>query len=78
MHRVLNFVEDIYRLVEKPGLGSVRDIDHYGNGCFTVRVASARHLGEVSTTVLRLLRQHMLEQDAVVNRSDRKRPVEAK
>ena len=73
MHRVLNFIEDVWRMARDQEIGSVDDIDHYGVGTFTVRVSSTRHLGEVLSLISKLLKQHMLERDAVVTRLDRRK-----
>jgi hypothetical protein len=69
MHRVLNFIEDVYRAVEEKGIGTVDDIDHYGAGLFVVRVAATRHIGEVRSLTTALLKRHMLEHDASVKRA---------
>lgn len=68
MHRVLNFIEDVYRDAGKSAIGTVDDIDHYGSGTFVVRVAATRHIGEMRALISRLLTRHMLEHDAVVTR----------
>jgi len=68
-HRVLNFIEDVSREAEGQHIGSVGDIDHYSQGGFFVQVASKRHLGSMHSLVSKLLKQHMLEADAVVIRS---------
>ena len=72
MHRVLNFTDDVYRIARQEGIGSLDDIDRYGNGTFVVRVSSTRHLGEVLSLIQKLLKQHRLERDAEVVRLDRK------
>ena len=71
MHRALNFIEDVFRYARDNALGSVEDIDHYRSGQFLVTVTATRHLGSMLTEISRLLRQHMLEADAVVSRKDR-------
>ena len=73
MHRVLNFIEDVWRIARDQEIASVDDIDHYGVGTFIVRVSSTRHLGEVLSLISKLLKQHMLERDAAVTRLDRKK-----
>ena len=71
MHRALNFIEDVFRFTRDNGLGSVDDIDHYRDGCFIVSISASRYLGEVHREISKLLRQHMLDADAVVSRPDR-------
>jgi hypothetical protein len=71
MHRVLNFMEDVYRATRDAGTAETGDIDHYSTGLFIVRIASARRIGEVSSLVGKLLKQHHLESEAVVSRADR-------
>jgi hypothetical protein len=68
MHRVLNFIEDVYRGVKDRDIGSVSDIDHYGSGTFVVHASSSRYLGEVRALVSKQLKKHMLDADAVVTR----------
>ncbi len=75
MHRVLNFTDDVYRIARQQGIGSLDDIDRYGDGIFVVRVSSTRHLGEVLSVINKLLKQHRLERDAEVVRLDRKRQL---
>lgn len=72
MHRALNFIEDVFRFAADTGIGSVDDIDHYRDGKFIVAVKAQRHLGKMHDEIGRLLRQHMLEGDAVVSRLDLK------
>jgi len=72
MHRVLNFVEDVYRELRDRRIGFLdRDIDHYASGRFVVRVSSSRYLGDVSSLISNLLGQHNLGNDAIVTRADR-------
>jgi hypothetical protein len=71
MHRALNFIEDVDRDARSQGIGAVDDIDHYGSGMFVVRIVASRHLGTMSSMIAKLLRQHMLEGYAIVERSDR-------
>lgn len=68
MHRVLNFVEDVWRHANEFSLGSVSDIDDYANGRFTVTVFKKRKLADMQRAIQRLLRQHMLEHEVVVSR----------
>jgi hypothetical protein len=70
MHRVLNFIEEVYREAREAGIGTDDDIDHYGSGRFVVRVAATRRTGEMRTLVSALLKRHMLEHDAVVTRAE--------
>jgi len=74
MHRAMNFIEDVFRFAKDNELGSVDDIDHYRDGRFTVTISASRHLGAMHRQISKLLRQHMLEADAVVSRPDRKGP----
>jgi hypothetical protein len=67
MHRVLNFVEDVWRFANDQKLGSVSDIDHYATGRFTVTVSTKRKLGDMQRAIQQLLSKHMLEHEAVVS-----------
>ena len=71
MHRALNFIEDVDREARTQNIGAVDDIDHYGSGVFVIRVDASRHLGAMSSLIAKLLRQHMLEADATIERPDR-------
>jgi len=73
MHRAMNFIEDVFRYAEDNALGTVADIDHYRTGQFVVTLSASRHLGEMNREISKLLRQHMLESDAVISRLDRAR-----
>jgi hypothetical protein len=68
MHRVLNFVEDVWRYARDEKLGSVSDIDHYASGRFTVSVSTKRKLSDMERQIAKLLRTHMLTHDCVVSR----------
>ncbi len=68
MHRVLNFVEDVWRYARDEKLGSVSDINHYSTGRFTVTVSTKRKLGDMQRQIAKLLRTHMLTHDCVVSR----------
>ena len=57
--------------VEGKNIGAVDDTNHYASGRFVVRVHARRRLGEALSVVTKLLRQHKLENDAVVSRLDR-------
>ncbi len=71
MGRALNFIEDVHRIAQQEEIGTVDDIDHYASGCFVLRVSSSRRLGEMLSLVSKLLKQHMLENDAAVSRQGR-------
>jgi hypothetical protein len=71
MHRVLNFIEDVDREIQRAEIGAVRDINHYASGEFLVDISSTRRLGEVNSVISRLLKHHHLEQQATIVRSDR-------
>jgi hypothetical protein len=78
MHRAMNFIEDVFRFAEDKAIGSVNDIDHYRDGRFIVTISASRHFGEMHREISKLLRQHMLEGNAVVSRPDRERVSNAR
>ena len=66
MHKALNFIEDVYREVEALGVGEVSDIDHYGNGVFTITLTRNRQAGTIRKLLIKSLSHHMLTHDAIV------------
>ena len=70
MHRVLNFIEDVWRIARNEGIASVSDIERYGAGTFVVQVSAPRHLGEVRAMITKCLKHHRLESKAAVTRVD--------
>lgn len=68
VHRVLNFVEDVCRLVTAQDLGSVSQINHYSIGRFVVTVSKKDKLGETQLQIQKLLRRHLLVSECVVSR----------
>jgi hypothetical protein len=78
MHRALNFMEDVFRFAQDRDIASVSDIDHYGAGQFIVKISASRHLGKMQCEIFKLLREHMLEGDAVVSRLDRAKVPDAR
>lgn len=66
-NRALIYIEDIYRYLEDLQLGTIEEIDSYGNGSFIVKINSKRQLGEIKREIIRVLNQHNLSGEGTIN-----------
>lgn len=66
MHRVLNYMEDVYRYLQNRQFGSIENIDHYSNGIFGVNIKSKHLRGEVKSELIRQLKKHNLNEIGVI------------
>ena len=67
-HRVLNFAEDIYRQIEKAGIGRMCDIDR-SRDVVWFEVHNSHDLGLARKVLMRELADHHLTADATVSES---------